>query len=246
VPQFVPVDGRAKQTPYRHRLTGGLVQQGLSVAGDVYDSNRFGRATDKRYSLGIGISQFLALTRNEYMPSPLLPYLPSAVREQIGQICPDLVPDLLAALESISTHTPSTARVLESTLKAVSSHRVPVYETASYILGDLASFDTRATASLLNLSRSQDARVRHNALLCLREETPNAVTLEMITLALTDASSRVRRKAADWAGRLKLHAALPAIKQALDKEIHAETRAVMAFEVGRFSDGTYSKKGADA
>jgi hypothetical protein len=68
----------------------------------------------------------------------------------------------------------------------------------------------------------------------------------MITLALTDASSRVRRKAADWAGRLKLHAALPAIKQALDKEIHAETRAVMAFEVGRFSDGTYSKKGADA
>jgi hypothetical protein len=48
VPQFAPVDGRAKQTPYRHRLTGGLVQQGLSVAGDVRDSSQFGRATDKR------------------------------------------------------------------------------------------------------------------------------------------------------------------------------------------------------
>ena len=51
VPQFAPLDGRAKQTP--HRLTGGSVQQGLSVAGDVRDSNQFGRATDKRYSLGV-------------------------------------------------------------------------------------------------------------------------------------------------------------------------------------------------
>ncbi len=52
VPQFAPADRRAQQTPYRHRLTSGLVQQGLSVAGDVRDSNQFGCATDKRYSLG--------------------------------------------------------------------------------------------------------------------------------------------------------------------------------------------------
>ena len=53
VPQFAPADVQAKQTPYYlHRLTGGLVQQGLSVAGDDRDSNQFGSATDKRYSLG--------------------------------------------------------------------------------------------------------------------------------------------------------------------------------------------------
>lgn len=48
VPQFAPEDTSAKQTPYCHRLTGGLVQQGLSVAGDIRDSNQFGSATDKR------------------------------------------------------------------------------------------------------------------------------------------------------------------------------------------------------
>ena len=51
VPQFAPADGRAKQIPYRNRLTGGLVQQGLSVAGDVRGCTQFGSATDKRYSL---------------------------------------------------------------------------------------------------------------------------------------------------------------------------------------------------
>jgi len=40
-----------KQTAYRHRLTGDLVQQGLSVAGDVRECTQFGSATDKRYSL---------------------------------------------------------------------------------------------------------------------------------------------------------------------------------------------------
>ena len=53
VPQFAPIVGRTKQTPYRHRLTGGSVQQGLSVAGDVRDSSPFCGATDKRYSLAV-------------------------------------------------------------------------------------------------------------------------------------------------------------------------------------------------
>ena len=53
VPQFAPIVGRTKQTPYRHRLTGGSVQQGLSVAGDVRDSSPFCGATDKRYSLDL-------------------------------------------------------------------------------------------------------------------------------------------------------------------------------------------------
>jgi hypothetical protein len=50
VPQFRASGGWQKKTPYRHRLTGGLVQQGLSVAGGIRDGTQFGRATDKRYS----------------------------------------------------------------------------------------------------------------------------------------------------------------------------------------------------
>jgi dienelactone hydrolase len=53
VPQFAPVGEQAKQTPYRDRPTGGSVQQGLSVAGDVRDSYQLGGAIDKRYSLGL-------------------------------------------------------------------------------------------------------------------------------------------------------------------------------------------------
>jgi hypothetical protein len=62
VPQFAPVDEPAKQTPYRHRLTGGSVQQGLSVAGDVRDSHQFGRATDKRYSLDLTEESAMRIT----------------------------------------------------------------------------------------------------------------------------------------------------------------------------------------
>ena len=52
VPQFTQSGRQQKQTPYRNRLTGRLVQQGLSVAGDVRECIEFGSATDKRYSLG--------------------------------------------------------------------------------------------------------------------------------------------------------------------------------------------------
>jgi len=51
VPQFMQSGGQQEQTLYRHRLASDLVQQGLSVAGDVRECTQFGSATDKRYSL---------------------------------------------------------------------------------------------------------------------------------------------------------------------------------------------------
>ena len=171
------------------------------------------------------------------MPSSLLPHLPDGIRRLVAPVRADLAPALLQAVESLCNETPPGALAIDATAQAVSSHRVPVYETASYILGDLAVYDSRAMAALIELSRSSDARVRHNALLCLTEEMPNEVTVEVINRALGDRSSRVRRKAADWAGRLRLSAVLPVLKAALATEQHEETRDVMAFEVERLQSG---------
>ena len=65
VPQFTQSGRQQKQTPYRHRLTGRLVQQGLSVAGDVRECIEFGSATDKRYSLGRNAECYADVVRSE-------------------------------------------------------------------------------------------------------------------------------------------------------------------------------------
>ena len=170
------------------------------------------------------------------MPSPLFPYLPGEIKRLIEPVQPELVLGLLTALESIAAQSQPTAVSINAAVKGVSSHRVPVYETASYILGDLATYDQGTLQALVELSHSTDSRVRHNALLCLRDETPTAAVYEMLERSLRDKSSRVRRKAADWAGRLRFNAVLPAIHQALQIESNAETRYVMAVEVQRLQN----------
>jgi tRNA A37 N6-isopentenylltransferase MiaA len=82
---------------------------------------------------------------------------------------------------------------------------------------------------------STDARVRHNALLCLTNEMPQDAVHEMLERGLRDKSNRVRRKAADWAGRLHCIGVLPAMHAALRSEKNAETREVMFAETRRLA-----------
>ncbi|WP_409994033.1 HEAT repeat domain-containing protein [Kinneretia aquatilis] len=164
----------------------------------------------------------------------LLVIMPAEVRRLVGPIDTNLEQELLAAIQAIRDRRPATSSVLQATIRAVSSHRVPLYECASTILEDLATFDRTAMDAIVYLSRSTDARVRHNALLCLNTEQPTDRVIEVLSAALSDKSSRVRRKAADWIGRLGLHELLSALENALDSEQHGETRLVMAAEVARF------------
>ncbi|RFP07945.1 MULTISPECIES: HEAT repeat domain-containing protein [unclassified Duganella] len=169
------------------------------------------------------------------MPTPLLPYLSDGIKTLIEPVQPEIVLSLLKAIEMIAVQHQPDKTVVNDVVLGVSSHRVPVYETASYILGDLAAYSSVALQAIIELSHSTDSRVRHNAVLCLTGEMPQEVVHEMLGRALRDKSSRVRRKAADWAGRLGCRAVLPAMQEALKIEKNVETREVMHAETQRFA-----------
>lgn len=168
------------------------------------------------------------------MHPDLLAIMPAEVERLVGPTDAALARELVSALQAIRDGAQVTSVVLQATIRAVSSLRVPIYECASSVLGELAVFDSGAMKAIADLSKSPDARVRHNALLCLNTEQPMARVQEILRAALSDKSSRVRRKAADWIGRLRQQELLPAMEAALEVERHAETRLVMAAEVTRF------------
>lgn len=168
------------------------------------------------------------------MHPDLIAIMPAEVHRLVGPTDAALARELVSALQVIRDRSQITSAVLQATIRAVSSHRVPIYECASSILEELAVFNSSAMNAIADLSKSPDARVRHNALLCLNTEQPIARVQEILRVALSDRSSRVRRKAADWIGRLRQGDLLPALEEALDVEQHAETRLVMAAEVTRF------------
>jgi HEAT repeat protein len=170
------------------------------------------------------------------MPTPLLPYLSDGIKTLIEPVQPEIVLNLLKAVELIAIQRQPDTTVVNDVVLGVSSHRVPVYETASYVLGDLAVYSSEALQALIELSHSTDSGVRHNALLCLTNEMSQEVVHEMLIRGLRDRSSRVRRKAADWAGRLGCHAVLPAMQEALKVEKKAETRDVMIAETQRLAN----------
>ena len=172
------------------------------------------------------------------MPSPLLPYLPAAIDRLVKPLHPAIARRLQEAVCAISSHSEPSEAARTAVIIAASSHRVSMYETGAKILSQLAEYDSASLQAVSELARSPDARIRHNAILCLTKDVPARVSAEVIVSALSDTSSRVRRKAADWAGRLGLALALPAIEQALDIEPHYETRVVLAAEVARLRNAS--------
>lgn len=164
------------------------------------------------------------------MSPKMYPYIVSYVK-LLQEVEPDLVAPMLEVMNVVPSRGIPSNAALEATALAVSSSRVGVYETGSYVLGALADYDPRALQVIAALSCSRDAKIRHNAILCLTEETPSETTIQVIRSALSDKSSRVRQKAADWAGRLHLCQSLPDIRSALIRETHRETRDVMVWAV---------------
>ena len=126
---------------------------------------------------------------------------------------------------------------LDALRSALSSSSVPVYESASYIAADAASYDTRAVDLIVDLSRNSRAHVRRNAIICIDVRTPRDVALDMVGRGLVDKSGLVRTKAADWLYRLELRAALPMLERALASERVAAVLRTMEFGYYLLRDG---------
>jgi hypothetical protein len=130
-------------------------------------------------------------------------------------------------------------------VEAASDKRAAVYEIGSSILGDLATIDDRALGAVKEMSRSRLAHIRHNAVLCIAEETPKDVARNVMRELLADKSSRVRSKAADWSGRMRARELLPDLAQALLSETNTETRKIMSNELRLLRDGYVAEPAGD-
>ena len=169
-----------------------------------------------------------------------MPIPESILRASIQQLdleWPQLAKSLGGALSAITAREALSDESLSALSEAASSKRQAVSELASYLLGIASTYEPQAAALILKLSSDSRVHIRHNAILCLVEETPPSISLDVIRRTLFDKSSRVRIKAADWVLRLRLAAAIPLLERAIDAESHRQTLSAMAFTLDLVRDG---------
>lgn len=164
------------------------------------------------------------------------------VTQYVRPVLPEHEPDLLLAIKSIDSGQPVSDQVLSTIESSASDHRRNVYETCTYILAQLAVQDVRALAVVAKMAAASTVDARHNAILCLRSENPSAHCESIVRAALNDKTPRVRCKAADWAGRLRLRSVVPDLERAVQQESNKKTREVMCFELELLRDGFVSRQ----
>jgi hypothetical protein len=128
-------------------------------------------------------------------------------------------------------------KLLRPILDAVSSSRRPLYENTCEFMRILSAKWPEANDGILAMSQSTKAHVRFNAILCLGKSTPATTVERVLKSGLLDKSSRVRRKAADWIGRLRKRELLHEWAVALSSERDAKVRSTMDFELRLLRDG---------
>lgn len=164
-------------------------------------------------------------------------YLIKFLADYVRPFHPELEAPLLDALSSLDSGVSPSVAVLNSVVEAASSTNTSVSEIGAEILGELAERDSNALNAVQQMAKSKKLLVRHNALMCLTSKTPIEPCLALIRNALLDKSTKVRGKAADWAGRLRLKAVLSDLANAELAERDQKTRAIISNELRLLRDG---------
>lgn len=114
-------------------------------------------------------------------------------------------------------------------LEAASSTRIPLYESATELLGALAANHEVARRAVIDMASNSKAQVRFNAILCVNESVPRSLALQIVRNGLYDKSARVREKAADWAYRCRLNELVPDLRVALEQASCANVKSCIKF-----------------
>lgn len=168
-----------------------------------------------------------------------LDHLRAAVSNHVRPHRPDLVEALAAAVDCLAGTSPVTPAALAAAVEAASDGREAVYDSGTAVLGEIATRWQAGRDAIEQMANSKHAHVRHNAILCLHE--PDQFSAGLLVRAMADKSARVRRKAVDWAGRLKLRILVPELEKAQLTEIDIKTRALIARELPLLRDGYWSE-----
>lgn len=164
------------------------------------------------------------------------PWVEKALRPRY----PELETPLMAAVDAFDV-VQQTGKLIPELLRpivdAVCSSRRPLYENACEFMRTLSSRWPEANVAILDMSQSNKAHVRFNAILCLGGSSPPDTAKTILRRGLLDKSSRVRRKAADWIGRLRKTELISELTAALATESDSKARATMEFELRLLRDG---------
>lgn len=161
---------------------------------------------------------------------------------------PELEKILFAAIDAYDIFLDEhrlDATLLAPIVEAACDSHALLYENVPRFLGKLTAEYSLARESVERMAVDSKSHVRFNAILCLRNETPPDFTLRLLQHGLRDKSSRVRTKAADWAGRLRVAALVPDLEAAFATEKHEKTKRTIEFELRLLRDGYILRPAGD-
>jgi hypothetical protein len=162
------------------------------------------------------------------------------LRDYLRKRQPDLEPQMLAAIDAfdiIQEENRVDSALLAPIVEAASSSRRPLCENATSFLGKLTGEYVLARESVDRMALDSRSYVRFNAILCLGKATPLDFAIRLIRQGLRDKSAHVRKKAADWAGSLRLREAVPDLESALTVETNTKAKETIEFELRLLRDG---------
>jgi hypothetical protein len=143
----------------------------------------------------------------------------------------------LDAFDAIQAEGKVTQRLLEPIVQAASDSRKMLFEIPVDFLDQLTGSYGEAREAVATMAVDKRSHTRFNAIMCIGKAAPKSFKLELLRQGLRDKSSKVRLKAADWAGRQRLRELVPDLEDALAAEDNDKARATIEFELRLLRDG---------
>ena len=150
----------------------------------------------------------------------------------------DRVAAALAAVDAAEVYERegTAASLAPLVLAACSPHKL-VFETGCNLLLKLATSHPQARQCLLQMACDRNATARFHAVAYLESAPPEELRLEIVTLALRDRSTKVRRKGIEMAEKFGFRQFLPRLEEMERTEIDPDVLRSLAFHVPILRDG---------
>ncbi len=161
---------------------------------------------------------------------------------------PDDEPLMRAAIEafdSIQLGKCITPELLQPIIEAASDSRILLYDITIGFLQQLTEKYEEACDAVVKMAKNRRYQCRFNAIISIGKQSPLEFKLRILRQGLGDKSSKVRGKAADWIGRLRLKELVPELEEAFAVETKTSTKDTIEFNLKLLRDGYILKPASD-
>jgi hypothetical protein len=172
----------------------------------------------------------------------------SWMQDYLRRRYPELEAPLRAAIHAFDTIQETkcvTPELLAAIVGAASSSRRPLYESATTLVSELTGQFPEAQEAIVTMARNPHSHVRFNAILCIGKSTPEPVSIQLLRESLRDNSAKVRGKAADWIGRMRLRELISDLEDASQREKNVNAKKTIDFELRLLRDGHILERTSD-